>query len=180
MPILYRTSFELLPEPKTHDTLWRMKHPVLLIHGGACARKPSQKDAKLIRTSLQLILQQTYALLLKGCSAVHAVTHAVAMLEDDPLFNAGTGAKTQSDGKIRLSAGLMDGNKKCFSGLVNIQDVQNPILIARTLQSKPDKTLSDLGAQRYARNLGFRAYSPSTPKAREEFRRKKQGRLSAL
>ena len=48
-----------------------------------------------------------------------------------PYLIAGTGSKTQHDGQIRMSAALMDGSKTRFSGVINIQNVQNPILIAK-------------------------------------------------
>ncbi len=59
-------------------------------------------------------------------SAVTAVVRAVELLEDDPLYDAGLGSKIQSDGKIRMSASLMDGRRLRFSGCVNVERVRNP------------------------------------------------------
>ena len=82
-----------------------------------------------IRTSLEDICDKTYTHLCSTTS-YDAVIYGIKLLEDNPLFNAGTGSKTQHDGQIRMSAGLMDGSKARFSGVINIQNVQNPILIA--------------------------------------------------
>jgi len=44
-----------------------------------------------------------------GGSALDAVEAAVRALEDNPMFNAGTGACLTSDGNIELDAGIMEG-----------------------------------------------------------------------
>jgi L-asparaginase len=63
--------------------------------------------------------------------ALAAVVKGCQMLEDDPQFNAGTGAVLQSDGQVRLSASLMDGATQIFSGVINAQRVQHPIALAQ-------------------------------------------------
>jgi L-asparaginase len=41
------------------------------------------------------------------------------------LFNAGIGSQIQSDGKIRMSAAIMDGETQRMSGVINIEEVKS-------------------------------------------------------
>src|SRR4051812_4299609 len=106
--------------------------PTLIIHGGEGQDFKTPTDRNKIRKKIGKILRLGYSKLLKT-SAVEAVTFAVQLLEDDPAFNAGTGSLLQADGKARLSASVMDGSQLRFSGVINIENIKNPILIARAL-----------------------------------------------
>jgi len=110
---------------------------------------------------------------LKSHSALEAVVHAVTLLEDDELFNAGTGSQIQSDGKIRMSASIMDGETKKMSGVINIENVRNPVQVAQLLLDSEDKVLGGEGAISFARKLGFEDYSPEIPQRRAEYEQKK-------
>lgn len=69
--------------------------PVLAIHGGAGTinREALSAEAEReYRGALQSILEKGRDALAAGASALDAVTLAVSMLEDCPLFNAGRGA----------------------------------------------------------------------------------------
>lgn len=136
-------------------------YPILIIHGGA--GKKTKRNRDKVNESLQIILEKSFAVLERGGSAMLAVEHAVKMLEDNPLFNAGKGSKIQSDGKIRMSAGIMDGAKLNFSGCINVQGVKNPIELAKLLQSHESKVLSESGAQKFARAKKLEFASPYTP-----------------
>jgi L-asparaginase len=93
-------------------------------------------------------------------------------LEDCELFNAGTGSQIQSDGKIRMSASLMNGKTMQFSGVINIEGVKNPIRVAERLLSREDKVLAGKGAIEFARNNDFALYDPATPQRRHEYEKK--------
>ncbi len=95
------------------------QQPKLIIHGGAGSLEGNIEREASIRSSLKSVCEKTYNFLLTS-SANDAVIYGVKLLEDDPLFNAGTGSKIQGDGQIRMSAGLMDGHNKKFSGVINI------------------------------------------------------------
>ncbi|GIT04357.1 MAG: hypothetical protein CM1200mP28_16160 [Deltaproteobacteria bacterium] len=85
----------------------------LVIHGGAGSLEGKTAEAKNIHQSLCRIWEETFELLKKK-TAEEAVIHGIRLLEDDPVFNAGTGSKLQADGEVRMSAALMDGVKKGF------------------------------------------------------------------
>ncbi|MDP3468041.1 MAG: isoaspartyl peptidase/L-asparaginase [Daejeonella sp.] len=148
-----------------------MEHK-LIIHGGFFSESNTNSEIKLAKQqALSDIVKMSYDYL-NSHSALETAVFAVALLEDCELFNAGTGSQIQSDGKIRLSAGLMDGSKSKFSGVINIEDVRNPILIAQKLMSLDDRVLSGTGALDYARINGFGYYNPETQQRREEYDRK--------
>jgi L-asparaginase len=98
--------------------------------------------------------------------------YAVELLENCDLFNAGIGSQIQRDGKIRMSASLMDGVSKKFSGVINIEDVKNPIRVAEKLLLEEDRVLGGEGALQFARANGFPHFNAETPQRRTEFESK--------
>ncbi len=145
--------------------------PVLVIHAGAAELPANQMEADQARASLHRIAAETYERL-QSESALDSVVWAVTQLEDDPQFNAGTGGKLQSDGVARLSAALMDGHRKRFSGVVNLEETKNPILVAKKLLEENDRVLASEGAQVYARAAKFPPYDPITEKSYSEWQAK--------
>ena len=79
----------------------------IIVHGGAGTIAPEHlegarlgcKDASLIGWN---VLQN-------GGTALAAVEAAVRALEDNPLYDSGTGSYLSLDGKIEMDAGIMDG-----------------------------------------------------------------------
>lgn len=137
--------------------------PVLILHGGAGGRMPEERKQK-IREALRTILEDSYKKLLRS-NALEAAVHAVRLLEDNPLFNAGTGSMLQSDGKARLSASLMDGASLRFSGVINVQNLPNPVLLARLLQKEKDRVLAGPEAFLFAVRKGLKTGDPRTKEA---------------
>lgn len=70
-----------------------------------------------------------------GPSALEIATHAVAQLEDNPLFNSGHGAVFTRDGINELEASVMvsRGFRKRGVGVMGLRRVRNPILLARKM-----------------------------------------------
>jgi len=139
-----------------------MTQPKLIIHGGAGSSLQGKGGAEAVRQDLYQILDTVYDRLRDGISAREAVVLGCQLLEDNPRFNAGTGAVLQSDGQIRLSASLMDGANQRFSGVINTSKVKNPIQLAEFLQTGDDRVLSDYGSAELARELGLPVYNPLT------------------
>ena len=133
--------------------------PKLIIHGGAGLS--SKGSLEVVRRSLYRIVEEVYALLQADESAEAAVAFGCRLLEDEPMFNAGTGSVLQSDGQIRMSASLMTGTQQRFSGVINVSRVKNPIDLARFLQGADDRILSDHGAIELARDMGLPLYDPA-------------------
>ncbi|EEY23906.1 L-asparaginase [Verticillium alfalfae VaMs.102] len=68
-------------------------------------------------------------------SALQTATHAVSLLENDPLYNSGHGAVFTRDGTNELEASVMvsRGHKKRAVGVSGVRRVRNPILLARAV-----------------------------------------------
>ncbi len=144
------------------------KQPKLIIHGGASSLE-DKGGLLAVRQSLHKIVLEVYQLLLAGGTATEAVLLGCELLENEPRFNAGTGSVLQSDGQVRMSASLMDGQKQRFSGVINVSWVKNPIQLAKALQSEEDRVLSDYGSAHLTRDLQVPIYDPATDFRIEEW-----------
>jgi L-asparaginase len=144
----------------------------IIIHGGFFSESQTNQEVKKAKQeALSEIVKLGYKYL-QTHTAAQTVVYTVCLLEDCDLFNAGTGSQIQSDGKIRLSAALMDGKTLRFSGVINVEDVKNPICIAEKLLEYEDRVLSGKGAKDFARENGFDYYNPETPQRRKEYDKK--------
>lgn len=144
----------------------------IIIHGGFFSESQTNQEVKKAKQdALAEIVELGYKYL-QNHTAVETVVYTTSLLEDCDLFNAGTGSQIQSDGKIRLSASLMDGKTMRFSGVINIEDVKNPICIAEKLLPFDDRVLSGRGALAFARETGFKYYNPEIPQRRKEYEKK--------
>lgn len=148
--------------------------PKLAIHGGLGTASSFARSKEAEQRALRRIAEDAYRFL-QSHTALQTVIYAATLLEDDPLFNAGTGSKLQSDGVIRMTASIMDGTTQRFAGVMNIQNVKNPVLIAECLLDKRDRILAADKALEFARAQGFGPHDPQTPHTREEFKQKKAG-----
>jgi L-asparaginase len=144
----------------------------LIIHGGFFNEWKTNPEVKYAKQeALREIVQSGYRYL-QTHNALETVVYTVSLLEDCDLFNAGTGSQIQSDGKIRMSASLMNGKTMAFSGVINIENVKNPIRVAEKLLNMEDKVLSGKGAIEFARYNGFGYYNPETPLRRREYEKR--------
>lgn len=144
----------------------------IIIHGGFFSESSTNLETKVAKQQALLrIVKEAYAYL-QNHSALETVVYAVSQLEDDALFNAGIGSQIQSDGKIRMSASLMDGSTQKMSGVINIEEVKNPVQVARILLNYDDKVLGGSGATNFARQHGFEKFSTEIPQRRVEYETK--------
>lgn len=134
--------------------------PKLIIHGGAGGHIRSEKGEATVRKALHTVVEEVYELLSFRGSALDAVVMGCQLLENQPIFNAGTGSVLQSDGQIRMSAALMDGARQRFSGVINVSRIRHPIEVAKFLQGDDDRVLSDYGANELLRELNIPMYDP--------------------
>jgi L-asparaginase len=144
----------------------------VIIHGGFFSESSTNHETKVAKQQALLrIVKDSYDYL-KTHTAVETVVYAVSLLEDDELFNAGIGSQIQSDGKIRMSASLMDGSTMKMSGVINIEEVKNPVQVAQVLMHYDDKVLGGSGATNFARQYGFEKFSTETQQRRSEYEAK--------
>ena len=147
----------------------------LIIHGGAGSLEGKLEHAQVMHDSLCKIWEESFDLLQKG-TAEETVCHAIRMLEDDPIFNAGTGSKLQADGQVRMSSALMDGTNNRFSGVINVQNIRNPIEAAALLSKEENTVLSGAQATEFCRKNGMDDYNPVTQERLEEYKKRCSGK----
>lgn len=144
----------------------------IIIHGGFFSESDQSRETKILKqNALREIVLKSYDFLQQH-NALETVAYAVSLLEDDELFNAGTGSQIQSDGVIRMSASLMDAQTQKFSGVINIENVKNPVFVAEKLMTAEDRVLGGEGARSFALDNGFLDFSTEIPQRREEYEEK--------
>jgi beta-aspartyl-peptidase (threonine type) len=115
-----------------------------------------------------------------GASVLEAAVHAVSILEDDPLFNAGRGASLTADGTVELDAAVMEGATGRAGAVGALPPFSNPIRIARAiLEDARHFFYAGEGAARFAEAAGFERLSEDaliTEAARERLAARLAGR----
>lgn len=144
----------------------------VIIHGGFFSESDTNQETKRAKQQALAKIVTLAHNYLQTHTALETVVYAVSLLEDDLLFNAGLGSQIQSDGKVRLSASLMDGKTQTFSGVINIENVKNPIQVSEKLLSYEDRVLSGEGACAFATKNGFGYFDPITPQRQQEYEAK--------
>ena len=145
----------------------------LIAHGGAGNWRPGSEADAL--AGLGGAAAAGRAILAAGGSALDAVCASVACLEDNPIYNAGTGAVLNFDGFCELDACVMESREQRAGAVCALQRVKNPILVARKVMEETDHVmLAGEGAQRFARAMGFPDHDPVTPARRADWQDKKR------
>jgi beta-aspartyl-peptidase (threonine type) len=151
--------------------------PAIAVHGGAGALDDSGTsglgpDAPR-REGVERAARAAWELLRQGGSALDAVVLAASVLEDDPTFNAGTGATLTAAGDVELDASLMDGATLGAGAVASVRDVKNPVRLARAvLERSGHVLLVGDGASGFARDVGIPAWPNDrlvTPHQRARF-----------
>ncbi len=153
----------------------------LIVHGGAGTWRPGSDADAIAATTNAVAIGR--AILLAGGSALDAAVAAAVALEDDPIFNAGTGGVLNYDGFVEFDACVMVATKSAdgkrpkppqIGAVSALQRVKNPILVARQVMEKTDHVmLAGEGAQRFARALGHADYDPITAARHADWQAKK-------
>lgn len=140
----------------------------LVVHGGAGVWPAERQDDAL--AGVAAAVEAGMGLLRGGGTALDAVTAAVTLLEDDPVFNAGTGSVLCLDGEVEMDAGVMVGDDLRCGGVACLKRVRNPVQVARKVMEVTDHVLlAGEGAFLFARALGFTDHDPITAQRREQW-----------
>jgi beta-aspartyl-peptidase (threonine type) len=148
----------------------------IVVHGGA-GRFVSgpEDDAEAARAGVLAAARAGAAILRAGGAALDAVVAAVVALEDDPVFNAGTGSALNADGEVEMDAALMVGDWARAGAVAGVRTVKNPILLARLVMERtPHVLLAGAGADAFAREQAVPAVAAAslvTPTARRAWER---------
>jgi L-asparaginase / beta-aspartyl-peptidase len=161
----------------------------LAIHGGAgtLPRAEMRGEQELnYRAGLAEALDAGYAVLQARGTSLDAVTRAVMVLEDNPLFNAGRGSVFTHDGRNELDAAIMDGHTLRAGAVSGLTHIKNPIDLARAVMEHSEYVmLSGAGAEEFALSRGVALVPQSyfhTPERWRQLERVRSGDagLSAL
>src|SRR5438132_2813891 len=128
--------------------------PAVVVHGGAGTRPDHDPTPYLAGT--RAAAEAGLRVLLQGGSALDAAQAAAVVLEDDPSFNAGTGAALTSEGEVELDASCMDGTTLRAGAVACVKTLKNPILAARRVcDDTPHVLICGPGAEAFARECGI-------------------------
>jgi beta-aspartyl-peptidase (threonine type) len=161
----------------------------IAIHGGAGTLPRADMSAEAerrYRSGLQEAIDAGFAVLQGGGTSMDAVTRAVVLLEDNPLFNAGKGAVFTLDGHNELDASIMDGSTLKAGAVCGVTRIRNPVMLARAVMEKSEHVmLAGTGAEEFAAAQGFSFVPQSyfhTPERWQQLERIRRGDagLSAL
>ena len=126
----------------------------LMIHGGA-GTLDNIKEAKVAVRYLEgirTVLEHGRTILSAGGSALEAVEVCVALLEDDPIFNAGCGSVLNEHGRVEMDAAIMNGSDLKAGAVAAVSNITNPIHLARLVMAASDHVmLIGQGAMDFAR-----------------------------
>jgi L-asparaginase / beta-aspartyl-peptidase len=154
--------------------------PALIVHGGAWGIPEAEVADHL--AGVGRAVEAGWRLLERGVPALDVVEEVVALLEDDPTFDAGIGAHLNGDGLVELDAGLMEGTALRAGAVAAVTRIRNPIRAARRILAAGEHLLLvGEGAERYAAGTGIPLCANEEmiiPRERERFELMKSGRLA--
>jgi beta-aspartyl-peptidase (threonine type) len=158
----------------------------LMIHGGAGSLE-NIKDAKVAVRYLEgirTVLEHGRTILSAGGSALEAVEVSVALLEDDPIFNAGCGSVLNEHGRVEMDAAIMNGADLNAGAVAAVSNITNPIHLARLVMAESEHVmLIGQGAMEFARQHGMPHAVDKyfhVPERIEQFQRARKGQQLAL
>lgn len=144
------------PQPLTQRTV----QPVVI----AAANGNRSKDAEGLTC-----VARAFKMITAGADVLEAVVAGVNIVELDPEdTSVGYGGLPNADGVVQLDASVMHGPLKRAGAVGCLEGVRTPSLVAKAVMEQTDHVLLvGEGAQRFARNLGFKIESDlNTEKSR--------------
>ncbi len=149
----------------------------IVVHGGAGTIAPD--SVEIAQAGCKEAALIGWRVLQDGGSALDAVEAAVRALENNPNFNAGTGACLTVDGRIELDAGIMEGGEEGglrVGAVANVEFIKNSISLARKVMDSPHVLLVGSGAQKFALEQGISLCSLKDLLTERQYLRWKEGR----
>lgn len=115
--------------------------------------------------------EAAWKLLSAGGDALTAAEQGVRVVESDPnVRTVGIGGFPDREGKVTLDACIMDGDSGLCGSVAFLQDIENPISVARMVMEKtPHVMLVGAGARQFALQNGFEAKDLLTEASRKDY-----------
>jgi L-asparaginase / beta-aspartyl-peptidase len=135
--------------------------PAIIVHGGAGPIKDESLPARL--EGCKAAALAGWKILEEGGASLDAAEAAVVVLDDDPLFNSGTGSTLNSLGKVEMDAAIMEGQSLRAGAVAAAAGIKNPIKLARrVMEDERHVMLAGEGAVLFAREIGLPECPPET------------------
>ncbi len=127
--------------------------PSLIVHGGAGEWDDSEDAPKSVY--MRQAAEAGWAILNAGGSALLAIEKAVNVLEDAPLFDAGTGSHLNAEGIVEMDAIIVNGTTRDFGAVAGVQRVRYPVSLALKVMTHTEhKIVVGQGADTFAKQVG--------------------------
>ncbi len=132
---------------------------VLVIHGGAGTILKKNMPAEIEKqylAKLKEALNTGGTILKDGGTSLDAITAAIMVMENSPLFNAGKGSVLTEEGIVEMDASIMDGKTSLAGAVAGVHTIKNPILAAKAvMENTAHVLLTGLGADNFAFTQGL-------------------------
>jgi beta-aspartyl-peptidase (threonine type) len=145
----------------------------IIVHGGAGAIPLERREAA--REGCREAAVAGWGVLRAGGSAMDAIQAAIVAMENNPSYNAGTGAVLTAEGRAELDAGIMDGQSLQAGAVAGVARIKNPILLARMVLESPHVLLIGAGAEQFAAESGVALCDPRELVTPGQYARWQQG-----
>src|SRR5688500_11847396 len=133
----------------------------IIVHGGAGTSKDDSLPAR--QEGCRAAAPVGWQIPEQRGASLDAAEAAVVVLEDDPLFNSGTGSTLNSLGKVEMDAAIMDGASLRAGAVAAVSGSKNPIKLARrVMEDGRHVLLAGEGALMFARQVGFPECPPES------------------
>lgn len=130
-----------------------MVTPAIIVHGGAGQIRKGELIQRIDGCREAAVCG--WSILREGGSALDAAEAAVVALEDNPVFNAGTGSTLNSRGEVEMDAAIMEARELRAGAVAAVAGIKNPIKLARrVLEDGRHVLLAGEGALAFARENG--------------------------
>src|SRR5262250_2654545 len=153
----------------------------IIVHGGAGRIREEELPQRL--EGCKEAALAGWKILEQDDSSLEAAEAAVTVLEDNPLFNAGTGSTLNSLGQVEMDAAIMEGLTLRAGAVAAVRGIKNPIQLARrVMEDGRHIMLAGEGALLFARQIGFPECSPDSLIVKQEKKRweDKHGTVGAV
>lgn len=150
--------------------LHAMTGPTIIVHGGA-GEWPRNRQAAAL-DGVRAAATAGWLVLKNQASSIDAVETAVVSMEDNPIFNAGTGSALNLAGNVEMDAAIMDGKQLSGGAVAMVKRVKNPVKLARIVMEETDHVLlAGVQAERLATNHRLPRSNPRTRERATAWRR---------
>ncbi len=156
--------------------LSEVRKPVIVVHGGAGAWNPERSQPGL--EGVKKAAKTGFEILKHGGSAVDSVMEAVAVMEDGGAFNAGYGSSLNIDKRVEMEASIMDGKTLKAGAVGLLEDIRNPVRLARIVMEKTDHVfVVGEGAEKLAEMFNLERREPTTELRLEYYEKQRKALL---